>query len=218
MKISALPLLFYLFFITTNCFAQKNNFTPGYYIKQNGDTVKGFINVKNENQITTFNYKKLLLDSNSITLYFDNCSELVSGTESFVNWSGTMRMTYIDKFEMAIKNPDKFNTGSFSLHLLFYGEPLSLYYYHNLFDHYFVKKGDSIAELFSSYRYITEWEKSSYITNSPTYIINPTYRNQIIALMQDALTKKQLTFIENLDYDKQSLIKLFKSIDKGTIK
>ncbi|MBS1511489.1 MAG: hypothetical protein JST86_11650 [Bacteroidetes bacterium] len=176
--------------------------------------MRGYLRLTSAGGFPVFLFKKAITDNNSDTLNTANSKRIFTGGETYACWNGTIRMTYIDKIDMDIKNAGKFTTGTFPLQLIFEGNQLSLYKYYDLFDHFFIQAGDSITELYSTYRYTTEWEKSTYISNPPTYAINPVYRDQILAIVGYQLTKKQFILIESLEYDKRSLVKLLKAFEK----
>ena len=193
--------------------SQDSKYIPGFYVNQNGDTVSGYFYTKDKSALSNLKIKRDLSEKTSHTISFDTCKVLSFGNDTYFNWYGKRGMAYISKFNFEIINIDSFVTEKIPLKLLYHGSYLSLYHYHDVTDHYFVGSTNSVEELSISYRYITDWEKMRYSINPPTYFINPIYRDQIITLMSDKLTRKQKYLVESCEFDAISLIRLFKKVN-----
>ncbi|MES2647777.1 MAG: hypothetical protein V4717_12920 [Bacteroidota bacterium] len=200
-------------FVSTNCLSKDIKYVPGFYIGNNGDTVNGFFQVKDYNLPTIIKFKKDLLQEEGTWLSVDTCKALVVNQEAYVVWYGKRGMCYINQMDLNLVNIDSFRTERIPLKLIYHGNALSLYLYHDVTDHFFVGTGEAIHELSISYRYLTDWEKLRFRVKPPTYLITPTFHSQLIDLMGETLTNKQSHLIEVSQYDSYSLMKLFRKLD-----
>lgn len=196
------------------CSSQTKDFVSGYYINQRGDTIVGYGALKSVYISGVFKFKRQLPGNDISNISFDSCRSIFLGDEIFVPWYGKRSMTYVDKYDFTIKNIDSSIYGTIPLKLLYKGNLLSLYHYYDVKDHFFLGDAGSIEELTIVYRYITDWEKRLYVRNTPAYFISPFYRNQIISKFDNRLTKKQINLIETSEYEKRSLIRLFRTLSQ----
>lgn len=199
---------------STICISQTNGFVAGYYINQKGDTVAGFGYLKADEIPVFFRFKRQLSDDVFSNISYDSCKLLYLADEVYVIWNGKRSMTYVDKYDFTIKNIDSTVKSFIPLKLIYKGSPLSLYHFHDVKDHFFLGDGEAIEELAISYRYLTDWEKRLHVRNTPAYFISPFFRNQIISKFESGLSRKQMNILENTDYKKNSLIKLFKALNQ----
>lgn len=214
MKLSVLFMIFCIV-ATKSGLTQKVKFTPGSYVNQGGDTLKGYISIKNTNSVSTFDFKEQPEDDKVYTVLLDTCKSLSSESANFVTWLISRNMTYVDKFNFTIRNVDSFLTASIPMRLLYKGRQLSLYYYYDVKDHFFVYDETRMQELLVRYRYPNQLERMQNVKiNSPSYYVYPVYRDQIMTLVSGKLTRTQKFLVENAEYEKMSLIKVFKSLDK----
>lgn len=219
MKINIISLLLFLFFlINHDCMSQKNNYVAGFYVNQKGDSVNGYFSINKNDALSNFKFKSRLQESSHLNISFDTCKTLSFGKNYYINWFGKRGMAFISKFEFTIINIDSFRTEKIPLKLIFKGNHLSLYYYRDVTDHFFMSLDNSIEELSISYKYLTDWEKLHYTVNLPTYLITPLYRYQIIARMSDKLTTKQKYLVESCEYDVMDLTRLFRKLDNSLSK
>ena len=203
--------------ISYDAIFQDKEYEPGYYVTQNGDTIKGYFWTKDQNKLSNLKMKKEVNETISTDLSFDTCQSLLIKNRFYVSWYGKRCMAYVSKFDFDLKYIDSFLTQTIPLRLLYQGSILSLFLYRSdVKDHFFVKKGNSIAELIISYRYRTDLEKftESHTRNPATYYVVPAYQNQLSAYLGDKLTKKLKDNIESCDYDEVALIRLFKRLNK----
>ncbi|MGN6165402.1 MAG: hypothetical protein ACTHOF_12760 [Flavisolibacter sp.] len=213
MKVLALLYFFYFFFFSTS-FSQ--NTFQGHFITNNV-MVKEIVLFQDSYSLSFSNYKSSFL-TDQTTYTFNDYTPQVNYEDSLANWLVTRNMCYVDKFNLEIVNIDSSITASIPLKLLYKGNQLSLYYFYDVKDHFFVYDGNNMQELLVFYRYLTDWEKRQYTQNVPYYIVTPAYRNQILALMHGQLTNKQKKQIETTTYDVSSLIRLFAGLDKPSKK
>lgn len=214
MKIKNSVLLVILFFLGNQaCMSQNNTYAEGFYVNHQNDTIKGFFLPNKHNILSDLKFKSDLNDSSYSSISFDTCKVLSFNKNFYKSWYGKRSMVYIDKFDFSIVNSDSFKTEMIPLKLIYRGTYLSLYYYSDVTDHFFMGLDESVQELLIFYRYSTSLEKLQNPKNPPTYFTNPVYRYQIIAAMPASLTMRQRLFIENSEYGITDLIRLFKKID-----
>ena len=219
MKVNAILLVFFLcFLVNQNCMSQNSNYTAGFYVNQQGDSINEYFSANKNNMLSDLKFKTSLQESNHVNISFDTCKVLSFGKSLYINWYGRRGMAYISKFDFRIINIDSFRTEIIPLKLIFKGNHLSLYYYWDVTDHFFMGLNDSIEELSISYRYLTDWEKLQYSINPPTYFINAIYQYQIISRMLNRLTTKQKYLVESCEYDVMDLTRLFKKLDHSLSK
>ena len=214
MKILLLHFTLILAFCNTG-YSQKGKFHPGFYINLKGDTISGFISSNIKNTKPVFNFKS---EANAVdfkTISFDTCKLLTEGNESYANWFGPRGMTYIDKFEFTIENPDSIIIARIPLKLLYQGKKISLYIFHDIMDHFFISAGGTIQELSVKYRNVTNFEKIQLMNqkNPPTYFSIPVYKDQIRDLIGNKLSRAKNDLVESTEFDDRSLVKLFKKLD-----
>jgi hypothetical protein len=207
-------LLFSISLVSNISVSQTKAFVSGYYINQRGDTVVGYGSFKYESAPVALRFKSQMSDIDVSNISFDSCKMIYLADEMFVTWNGKRSMTYVDKNDFTIKNIDSSVVSCIPLKLIFKGKLLSLYHYYDVKDHFFVGDERSIEELAIGYAYITDWEKRLYVRNTPTYFTSPFYRNQIISRFESKLTRKHMNLLEHTDYDKISLVKLFKVLNQ----
>lgn len=198
-------------------FSQKGKFNPGFYISQKGDTINGLIALNFKSAESFFNFKSQTEETNFKPISLDTCKMVSVGKESFVSWFGPRGMTYIDKFEFTIVNPDSTIIARIPLRQLYQGKRISLYYFRDIMDHFFIGKGGIIQELAVKFRNVTDFEKLQFMyqRNPPTYFSIPVYRDQIRDLIADKLSRAKNDLVESTEFDKRSLMKLFKKLDAG---
>ncbi|MBL0146014.1 MAG: hypothetical protein IPP48_09810 [Chitinophagaceae bacterium] len=206
-------ILFFCLGFSCTCLSQGKEFIEGSFVNQKGDTIKGFFQKKYSTSFKDLKFTQNIAGNIFSAIIIDSCKAVCLENDYYTVWHGKRGMAYIDRFNFEIQNIDSFLTETIPLKLLFQGSRLSLYHYYDLTDHFFVGLNDSIQELMISYRYPTDWEKSKYVRNVPAYEINPIYRYQIIALLNNELSKKQKFLVDRSEYDKYALIRLFKKID-----
>lgn len=196
-------------------FSQKKKFSPASYITQNGDTVNGYLYIKNKKTFSSFSFKDQLDDAKEYTVLLDTCKSVSSEKVNFMNCLVTRSMTYIDRLQYDIRNVDSFITASIPLRLLYKGRQLSLYYYYDVKDHFFVYDQEKMQELMIRYRYPTQFENLQNINvQAAKYYINPIYRDQIATMVNNQLTWSQAYALYTAEYEELPLIKVFKSLDK----
>jgi len=199
--------------ITAKSFEQ-TKFLNGFYINQNGDTVKGYTSLKSKDQ-GYFEFKSSLQEK-PVSILFDTCKQVGQKDRILETWLVSRNMSYVDKFSFDIINQDSLINAFIPLESLYKGSYFSLYSYHDIKDHFFIYDGVSMQELRVSYRYLTDWEKMQNVNrNMPKYLITPVYKKQITSIVGQRLTKKQWELIENTGYDKKSFIRLFKTLNES---
>lgn len=206
------PFALFSFFvcITTSLYCQ--DLKEGYYINTNGDTIKGYITAPGNAPGFSFHFKNKF-DTNTSSIPFMLCKGLRYGEQEFITWYGKRSMSYVDKIDQSVVNIDSGITGLIPLRLVFKGNRTSLYHFKDKTDHFFISMADSVQELIILYRPSTEWERKPFPVNPPTYIVNPAFRNQLMMLMGDGITDKQVSWIGGTEYEETSLKKFLKKFD-----
>lgn len=189
------------------------DFLPGYYISLSNDTIRGDFSVPSKTADAVFHFKQHMTDGRIVRIDFSQCKELSAGQKKFISWYGKRNVSYVHKIEKTVINDSLGITGNIPLKLLFKGSKLSLYYFEDETEHFFAYVEDAVQELLVKYKYSTEWERRPFLINPPTYNYYPVYRNQLIGMMGDKMTDNLMTRIENVDYQENQLVKLFKKMD-----
>lgn len=199
--------------VTTFVYSQSKGFVNGYYINRNGSTVTGFVSI-DKGISKEFRFKNSP-GSNEVLVPFDSCKTISYGNQIFEVRNVSRSMSYVDKFSFDIMNPDSNIVSMLPLKLLWSGK-ISLYYYHDIKDHFFMDDGDSTQELCVLYRYLTDWEKMQFVDrNMPKYVSDPAYKKQIESALGPKMSKEKWLLIENTEFDQRALIKLFKSLNQN---
>jgi hypothetical protein len=196
-------------------FSQSKDFTPGYYISLQGDTIHGHLNLK-KGTPNDLKFKTDLNNKDHVIIRNADWKAVASHGRYYVKWFGARKMTYVDKIDFRIHNLDSNTlTATIPLELIYRGSRLSLYYFADATDHFFVEHNGNFQELTREYRYSTEYEKSRYVVNPPTYFMTPVYKSEIVGLLNGKLTARQYSLLEVTEYEKKSFIRLFKSLNKS---
>ena len=124
-------------------------------------------------------------------------------------------MTYIDKFDLSLRNPDSILTSRNPLKILYSGHRFILYHFKDVKDHFFIQEGLQLNELVMSYRLLTQWEKDTFNgLQFPSFYSLPIYKQQLTKLMKRQLTTKEAATIEFTDYDENQMIRLITKMDQ----
>jgi hypothetical protein len=196
--------------------SQDKKYVPGYYVSQKGDTVTGYFWAKDKDRLSLLKIKKDMHESEVQDISLDTCRALYMNHNFYVPWYGKRGMAYVTNFDFDLVNIDSFVTEKIPLRQLYSGNYISLFYYHDVRDHFFISKDNAILELLISYRYLTDFERmqNGAIPNSPSYFVIPSFQYQIMAFMGNKLMKNQKHLIETCGYDEYSLTSLFKTLNK----
>jgi hypothetical protein len=193
------------------CLSQE--FFPGYYISLSNDTIRGNFSSPSKTANAVFYFRQHLADDRIVKIDLNQCKELSAGKKNYISWFGKRNVSYVHKIEKTVINDSLGITGDIPLKELFKGNKLSLYYFEDETAHFFVKIEGAVQELLVMYRYSTEWERKPFLINPPTYNYYPVYRNQLIGVMGDKMTDNLMVRIENVEYQENQLVKLFKKMD-----
>lgn len=202
-------------FYSLTALCQKNNFQPGYYVTFSGDTVKGFGKINTAKNKVELEFKGDIASNDIVRFMGIGCREMSFGKDTYITWQGKRSLEYIDKVDLSlIRNNDSYSSEKISLKLLYKGSNFALYQYQGEKDQFFMQINNSIEELILSYDYLTFQEKTQYRGNQlPAYHVMKTYQSQIYAALSDRISKKLNALVFQTEYDRFSLVKLFKKID-----
>lgn len=181
-------------------FSQKN-FSPGYVINLNGDTIKGYVDSKNRNVNPGKIDFKLKKDGMPIKYSPDDIKEFGVRDEIYVS---AMVETEVSSDEVAIKDQDpelKIEVHKVFLQTLFKGDKY-LYYYKSSSrkDNFYIKQ-DTIIELLRHKKYVL------YDGNEHRIVENKKYAAQLAQYLNNC--PYILSEIESTKYTYSSIEKLF---------
>jgi hypothetical protein len=197
-----------------NCSATGEEYLSGFYINLSGDTINGYFHARDLHVNNRFTFKNHPGEMEARVLSFDSCKHISVNSEMYTSWYGKRGMCYISQPDLYLSNIDSFRTEWIPLKLLYKGKVLSLYKYHDESDHFFVEKSGKIEELLIAYRYLTDWEKVQQRLTHKTYFIYYFFRTQIINMVGESISNRQLHQAEIAQYDATSLTSLFRLLDK----
>ncbi len=206
---------FFLFAILTTSFCQDQDFIPGYYINQHGDTTFGTFPRKPKPGFLAFKFSLPSQKQSSLNIQIDSCRELVCGAEYYKIWYGARSMVYAENINLdVLRNIDSFKVGFIPIKLVYKGAYISLYEFTDERPHFFIEFNDSIQELLIAYRYSDFWEKIAFPRNNPTYIITPIYRDQLNQIIGNKSTTRIKNMIDECTYDLFAIERVVKKIDR----
>jgi hypothetical protein len=191
----------------TPCFSQEN-FLPGYLVRNNGDTVSGFIDYRNWERnpdIISFREK-----SPATTIQYTPGRIKGFGVLDEIYESATIEteMSPDNTTSLLFKPELKIQTDSTFLQVMIRGEK-SLYFYMNRLgkEQFYIKQG-STYELLIYKRYFKDQDGENVIAENRRYI------GQLQLYLNDCPSVK--TKLENMDYRKKSMENLFLAYIKCT--
>ena len=179
----------------------QENYIPGYVIKNNADTIFGFVDYRNW-EINPDRIKfKTNIENNPVSYTPMDINEFKVRDEIYVSGivNAEVTPTQTDKLEF---NPHvKIKVETIFLQTLFQGKK-SLFFYKNSVgrENFYIKQDTGFVLLLYK-RYLTDREGKYYPTE------NKTYLGQLTFYLNDCSTIKSK--LENTSYNKKSLIKLF---------
>jgi len=193
-------------------------YEKGFLVKTSGDTIQGYFQLRlNKGVIKDCLFKSHPDKKEFTTIPQENCQfiRLNSPYRSYEKWVVSRSMTYIDKFDFTIQNPDSIVTEPILLNLLYKGRKISLYHYEDVKDHFFVFDGEQMTELMISYRYLTYPEKKKIVElKSPAFVTTRTYIDQLKQYYEFGSRGKMHRLLNNCRYEKEDLMKLFLLMDE----
>jgi len=205
-----------LVFALSLCIAfSQSKFSEGYFISKQGDTSFGFL-TRTSLATHAFQFKKNKGDTGSSRIHLADIKSFQDGRTTLIPFYTKRNMAYLDKMSFQIYNVDSVITEWIPLEMMVPGK-ISLLYFKDVIDHFFVSDGKYIQELSINYRYPTKDEqyKNQYKENAPLFYVNYMYRQQIRLLMNNQLSDKQDRLLELTLYEKNDMIRLFKLLNKS---
>ncbi|WP_428328524.1 hypothetical protein [Mucilaginibacter sp.] len=207
-QISIILFIFFPSFI----FAQAN-YRAGYFLKNNGDTVKGFINYREWDQSPTsieFKYNKD--DKDAIQLSPNNTKAFqVTGKETYITYNGFISM---DKTRFP-ELPDHFDTTkkikTVFFKLLTTGQYLTLYYHNDeIKPRYFIAEKDHNPVELKYYSYYNDDKEIKYV---------PVYKRQLVYEIGKFYPagNNLINGVEYIKYEETDLVALINKINKNKV-
>ena len=211
MKRCFLPGKFFIFLagisISTYTFSQEN-FLPGYAIKNNGDTIKGYIDYRNWG----VNPKKIdfrsEINSGTVTYKPTEIKEFNVIDETYAGGIVEVENTPVEISKLDHDSKSKITVDTVFLQSLVKGRK-GLYYYRNNNgrENFYIKKDDGF-ELLIYKKYLIRQGTTDLIAEKKTYI------GQLNLYLNDCSSIKGK--VENSSYDQSDLIRLFQDYYKCT--
>lgn len=197
--------------ISTSCIGQ--SFKRGFYVNQNGDTTTGLVTTLSNGPLFSFSFKKHK-DSTPVDIPFASCKSFCIGKKSFISWYGRRNMCYLDKVDQALINIDSGVTGTIPLRQVYKGKKTTLYHFKDQTEHFFIAANDTIQELLILYSYRSDqnWESFTRKINSPTYNVNPVYKTQLTAILDDD-SKEFRVWIDATEFNETELKQIVQKFD-----
>ncbi len=196
--------------------AQKPKFLPGYYITHKGDTINGFGFIENRDKIRSFDFKPDPDSVNHTRIAALDCKEVTFGKDSYETWYGKRSLEYVNGNDLyTVYHQGEFATDSICIVSIYQGRGFALYQYQgNEKKNFFIKVNNSIDELTISYVYLTD-ELNGINHQLGMYFKKKTYQSQIYSLLNSRInTKKKFDLLWATEFDRHSLLKLFRKIDE----
>ena len=192
-------------FTIINTYSQQN-YLPGYVIKQNGDTLRGYINYLNWEKNPLNVYFKADLDKNADIFSPAEIKLFSVGNEIYRTGTVDINTGLYNTKDLGYSTDISLTKGTVLLQMLI-GGPKSLYYLKdNEGRGQFYIEYDSHFELLIYHKYLRNIKKNVGYTTSITE--DKRYIGQLTFYLKDCASLQSQ--LRNLIYDKQSMIKLFR--------
>lgn len=196
---------------------QKISFFPGYYITHKGDTINGFGRIESTNKIQHFDFKSDQDSTSFKTIAALDCKEVAFGKEVYVTWYGKRHLSYVNGNDLyRVEHIGETVTDSICIRLAYQGKDFALYHFKGEKNHFFVKAHNRIDELILSYDYFPQgYRLAANNYQKSQYLIHKTYQPQIFSVLNNKFkSQRQVDLLYSTEYDRHSLVRLFKSLDK----
>ena len=192
----------------------QSNFKPGYYIRPNGDTVKGFIDQRERfNNPKVFSFKTTLSSSAKDISVNDAKAVGVTGYTYFDKFTTSITQGYTSLNRLGNAIDSSTVTATVFLRVIKKGKNVSLYgYTDNIKTRYYVleRAVDKPVEL----QYL------AYFNDSLHRVINLyNYRSQLLNIAEkyQPANTNLINRISNADYDESGFLKIVQLINGGDI-
>lgn len=198
------------------CFGQNPKaWKEGFYTTLQGDTVKGYILLGEKEEFSAIKFKAAKEDEKYANISIANCKSIGFKDKNYLVWTGKRSMVALSKFDFDLINIDSFRTETIPLLLLYKGKLASLYLYNDVRDHYFIEKDGKMDELLINYSRIDVLEALTHRTGSvPKYVSTPIYRDQLMYIFKDSMTRKKQNHIAVLLYEYSGMMSIIKLLNK----
>lgn len=204
---------------TVSLSAQTHRFSPGFMIKQNGDTLNGLFYWRKYAESYDSLYYKPSADSPEQAMAWP-AVQYAARTGKDEVYIQTMKriLDYLDPNTFNIRMKDSSRVETIPLTPIFKGKVLTLYLFRGDADFYFISDSSGKAvQLIQTYRYLTPREQMFYLTQVPKYMINYEYRNQLMMYYNFDSDRKMADLLERTLYQEVSLKTLVKKMDSKLV-
>lgn len=194
--------------LTSLCFSQ-DNYLPGFVIRNNGDTLKGFIDYRNWRvNPKEINFKSTI-DSNPTSFIPINIKEFSVKDEVYSSGIVEVEISPVEESRLDYDPNQKIRTDTIFLQTLFRGNKC-LYYYMNSNgrENFYISNKNSEPELLIYKKYLVKQGTTSLVRTRNDYI------GQLKFFFSD--NPKIQSKIENASYSKKDMIRLFQEYYKNT--
>ncbi len=194
-------LLSFLLIYITSTYSQIT-FEKGYFISNSGQRTECFIkNLDWQDNPSEFNYKVSPESSDALTATIADVAEFgVTNFSKYIRRKVNIESSFDDITRLTNKKNPVFHQETLFLEVLIEGNASLYSYTQNIQTKFFFETKDVPLEQLIRIKYYNDDDKKDYLLNN-------SYRQQLFThLKNDAVSQKDF---ENLDYDKNALIKVF---------
>ena len=162
---------------------QAQNAVPGYVAMHNGDTLNGLVQLKTNSDGAAFISVSDIPSSapNVYPLAFVSGYRLSNSKDIYSKWYVKMDMTYLDKWDLTIRNVDSTRWDTVFLRLIYKGKHLSMYARQDVKERFFIYDNGKMQELIMKWSYPPEFIQPNYAFTARAE------RRQILAIYRDQL-------------------------------
>jgi len=221
------PRLIFLLLAILATFLAHAQAGPGYIILNEGDTLRGEVQLKQgypgAPRIVGFAGTESAAPAN---FSVDECKGFCIGNNVYQRATVTMDMSHLANIDLIILNEDILQTQTVFLRQLFKGKYFTLLHYYdgdeegffqhsNIKRHFFINNGDSTMELVMKYQYASRKDRGLNVERGSWAIrqVRPIFRDQL-KLYYDWMNDRRLRKkIDASLYREDHLIKIIKEID-----
>ena len=206
----------------------QNRVAPGYVVLDNGDTLKGQIELKGHYTAPDFVYYTPASGGQGKAYSVENCKAFGTGDEIYERWVVKMDMSCMNRIDFKIFFEDSTLVDTVFLKQVYKGKHLTLYKYYRGNEtgflksdrekmHFFLYDNDKLQELIISYKDAT---KDTHDPNVFRYRADWSsrqtrmfFRDQLRAYFDWSAERKLRRQVDELQYEEAPMVKAVKSID-----
>jgi uncharacterized protein (UPF0333 family) len=199
--------------------AQQSNYTKGYAITVQGDSIPGFINWKKNFNISDLVQLKKSTSEKPTNYAWADINKLVNteDNKTIIAIEAEINFEYVNKFDLnIIINDDSIRKADIPLTPLYIGKVYSLFKYHDKVDYFFIEFNGETQQLLREYTYLTEYEKLEHRDRIyPAFWSYDTWKVQLYSLYDFNADKKLYNQSLEAKFDEFDLFKLVSKMDKN---